>query len=242
MKPIDLASATGPATRTVPSHFMVEGATYERGAELGFQGADFYTGGRGGVLGDVHGDVVAAAFVFFEPGHVREGWDRAGAVTDRATAAAEFAACGYQWARHHLTGEDLDVVAELGTKVVQAANPALAPIFAAWRALPVPTDRAAAAFHQLNALRELRNAMHGAAILTAGLSSVEAVAVRAPEMAALFGWQELPQAGELEPRWAKAEVATDIAMAHVLSVLSDDEGEAFAWPVPSCSRSRNRSR
>ncbi len=179
MNPIDLASATGPAVSKVPSHFMVEGATYQRGAELGFEGADFYTGGRGGVLGDVHGDVVAAAFVFFEPSQVREGWDRAGAVTDRATAAAEFAACGYQWARRHLTGEELDVVAELGAKVVDAASPALTPVFAAWRLLPVPTDRAAAAFHQLNALRELRNAMHGAAILTAGLTPVEAVAVRA---------------------------------------------------------------
>ncbi len=87
MNPIDLASATGPATAKVPSHFMVDGATYQRGAELGFQGADFYVGGRGGVLGDVHGDVVAAAFIFFEPNHLRECWDRAGSVTDRATAA-----------------------------------------------------------------------------------------------------------------------------------------------------------
>ncbi len=119
-------------------------------------------------------------------------------------------------------------MAELGAKVVDAASPALAPMFAAWRVRPAPDDRAAAAFHQLDALRELRNALHGAAVLTAGLTPVEAVAVRSPAMAALFGWTELPQIDTLEPRWAKAEAATDVAMGEVLSVLSEDEGEAFA--------------
>lgn len=228
MKPTDLASATGPATSLVSSFFMMDGATYQRGAELGFAGADFYTGGRGGVLGDVHGDIVAAAFIFFEPTYLRESWDRAGAVTDRATAASEFAACGYEWARHHLSGDALDVVADLGAKVVAAASPAVAPMFAAWRTLPIPEDRAAAAFHQLNALRELRNAMHGAAVFTAGLTALEAVAVRHPEMAALFGWTDVPPADTFEPRWALAEDATDLAMGQALSVLSDAEGEAFA--------------
>ena len=59
----------------VGSHFMLDGNTYKRGAELGFQGLDFYATGRGGVLGDVDADVVAAAFAFFEPGQVRTQWD-----------------------------------------------------------------------------------------------------------------------------------------------------------------------
>ena len=70
MNPIDLGRATAPAIHDLPSKFMLDGATYVRGAELGFEGMDFYAAGRGGVLGDVTADVVAAAFVFFEPGLV----------------------------------------------------------------------------------------------------------------------------------------------------------------------------
>ena len=46
---------------------MTDPATYAYGAELGFEGMDFYVAGRGGALGDVPADVVAAAFVFFAP-------------------------------------------------------------------------------------------------------------------------------------------------------------------------------
>src|SRR5690606_12848752 len=70
------AEATATAVSTVGSHFMLDAATYGRGAELGFQGIDFYVTGRGGVLGDVDADVVSATFGFFEPGQVRTLWDQ----------------------------------------------------------------------------------------------------------------------------------------------------------------------
>ena len=70
------ATATAGPVSAVGSHFMLDGNTYKRGAELGFQGLDFYAAGRGGVLGDVDADVVAAAFAFFEPGHVRTQWEQ----------------------------------------------------------------------------------------------------------------------------------------------------------------------
>ena len=53
-----------------------------------------------------------------------------------------------------------------------------------------PRSSKALALHRLNALRELRGALHGAAVLTVGLSPVEAIVVRTPAMLPVFGWPE----------------------------------------------------
>ena len=97
--PEEAAEATAPAVSGLSSHFMLDGETYAKGGELGFDGMDFYVAGRGGVLGDVDGDVVSAAFVFFEPGTVRQRWESSRPVMSRADAGAAFARCGHEWAR-----------------------------------------------------------------------------------------------------------------------------------------------
>ena len=74
--PEQAAHETRKVVVTLASRFMTDPATYVRGAELGFEGMDFYASGRGGVLGDVTADVAAAAFVYFELGVVREAWAR----------------------------------------------------------------------------------------------------------------------------------------------------------------------
>ena len=236
MKPIDLGRATRPAITTISSKFMLDGPTYVRGAALGFEGADFYVAGRGGALGDVAADVVAAAMVFFEPGLVRAAWERTAPIMSRADAAAAFADCAHVWAREHFDDEDLAVagtVVELGAKVVAGTSPAGAPLFAAWRALPTPTDTLAAAVHTLNALRELRAAYHGGAVLAAGLSVPEAMAVSSPAMAPLFGWNDpLPPAAPFQAQWDTAEAGTDLAIGLALAILTDSDQEAF---VSACA-------
>ena len=62
MDALTAATATAAAVTQLGSHFMVAGATYQRGAALGFGGLDFYVTGRGGVLGDVARQADAAAF------------------------------------------------------------------------------------------------------------------------------------------------------------------------------------
>ena len=86
----------------------------------------------------------------------------------------------------------LATLAALLGRVVEAASVAGAPLFAGWRTLPEPDDAPALALHRLNALRELRGALHGAAVLTVGLSPVEAIVVHTPGMIPVFGWQEVP--------------------------------------------------
>jgi hypothetical protein len=222
MDALAAATSTATAVSTVGSHFMLDGNTYKRGAELGFQGLDFYIAGRGGVLGDVDADVVSAAFTFFEPGAVRTLWEQGRSVLPVGEAAREFAACCAAWADANLP-DDLDAtrLAALAGQVVAAARPACAAVFAGYRALPVPEGPKAAAVHQMNALRELRLGLHGAAVIAAGLSPLQALSVKSPQMAPLFGWAELADVTDLQAVWDGAEARTNAAIAHAYDGLDD---------------------
>lgn len=229
MTPDAVASATATAVSSLPSHFMTDPDTYARGAELGFDGLDFYTAGRGGALGDVSGDVVAAAFVFFRPATVRDAWERARKVTAPAEAARHFAGAGHAWADAHLTDDaDLDRLADLLGTMIVGANPAGAPLFAAWRDQPEPgPDRPRArVLHRLNVLRELRGALHGAAVLAHGLTPHQAVSIRQPYMLGIFGWGDPHpdvEGGTDQSEWAASEAATDRALAPVYGSLDETE-------------------
>jgi hypothetical protein len=209
----------------IPGRFMMDPTTFRRGAELGFEGMDFYVAGRGGTIGDVDADVVAAALIFFAPEVVRQAWDRSAAVMPRAQAAVEWCACGHEWARAHFgSGPDYARLAELLGRVVAGADLAAAPVFAGLRALGEPVDAKALAQHRLNALRELRGALHGAAVLTVGLSPIEAVMVRSPGVAGVFGWREpYPDPVAARERWQLAEARTDRMVGRALAVLSEAE-------------------
>ncbi len=229
MTPEVTATATAGAVSSFTSNFMLDGDTYKRGAELGFDGVDFYTAGRGGVLGEVAGDVVAAAFVFFNPESVRATWERTQPVLPRAATAAEFAACLHRWTDRLTDDVDWARLAELTGTVVANANPAAAPIFAAWRGLDEPADPKQLAAHRMNALRELRMALHGAAVVAAGLRPVEALAIKTPYMATIFGWTDgLPEVDGLQPAWDAAETATNNTFGMALAVLDASELDTLA--------------
>jgi hypothetical protein len=227
MDPLDAAIASGDSINGLGSHFMLDLGTYAYGNELGFDGIDFYLAGRAGVLGDVPGSVVAAALVFFEPGYVAQSWARSASVMPRAQAAAEFAGVGHRWAEEKLP-DDLDCarLADLAGRVADAASVAGAPLFAGWRELDEPgLDRPKAlALHRINALRELRGAMHGAAVLTQGIHPHAAVARRTPYMLGVFGWQEPhPDKAEVRDPWAEAQAATERALAPAYGALDAAE-------------------
>ena len=225
MTPEETARATAGDIGGLAAAFMLDPATYQRGGELGFEGLAFYVAGRAGVLGDVDADVAASAMTFLAPATVRTAWDQARTVLPPLESAKAFAACGHGWARGHLDeGAPCRRLAELAGAVVSAAGPEGSPIFAGWRQLPEPDDDRALALHRMNALRELRQGLHAAAVLAAGLTPLEAVVVRSPGMVALFGWTEpLPDPEPLRARWEEAEAATDRALARRLEVLTDEE-------------------
>ena len=101
----EAARASTDAVAYLPAGFMLDGATYKRGGELGFDGVDFYTAGRGGALGDVDGSVVAAAFVFFNPATIVERGSAPGRSWRVARRPQAFAGCLDAWAHEHLPDE-----------------------------------------------------------------------------------------------------------------------------------------
>lgn len=223
MDPVTTAARTRDAVVDLPAGFMLDAATYRRGGELGYDGIDFYFAGRGGALGDVDGAVVAAAFVFFNPTVVAEAWDRAGKVAGPRDTALAYSACGSEWAEAHLPADvDYDRLAELAGRVVSASSIGGAPLFAAWAAMPEPSSPAALALHRLNLLRELRGARHGGAVLAAGLTPEQALGVKTPFMAALFGWPEPSEPSpEVAAAWEQAEQLTNRAMAAGFDALDE---------------------
>lgn len=231
MTPEAVATATAAAVGELPSRFMLDPTTYIAAAEAGFEGMDFYAAGRGGALGDVPADVVTAAFVFFEPGLVRQSWERAGTVMTRAEAADRWAASCADWADAHLAAADegdLARLADLVGRMNDAVSPAAAPSFGAWRSRPEPAaDRPRAlALHRLMILRELRGGLHGAACVVHGLSPHLALSIRTPGMLPVFGWDG-PHPDTDDPAahtaWADAEAATDRALAPAYAALTEDE-------------------
>jgi hypothetical protein len=223
--PEQAAHETRDAILAVGGGFMSAPETYTHGSALGFDGVDFYVAGRGGVLGDAPADVVAAAFVFFAPSVVSTSWERSAAVMPRRRAAEAFAECAHMWGRAHLPDDAEHArLAALLERVVSSAPVAAAPLFAGWRLLPEPVDDRALIVHRLNALRELRGALHGAAVITVGLTPFEALAVRSPHRIPVAGWtDDVPDAEPLRDRWALAEARTDRIFGRHLARL--DEGE-----------------
>jgi len=225
----EVAKATAATVSGLSSGFMLDPGTYAAGTERGFAGLDFYFAGRGGVLGDVCADVVTAAMVFFHPDHVRTQWDSCAGIMPREEASAVFAACEARWADEHLAddaGVDWRTLADLAGKVVQGAAAGGAPLFAAWRAVDGPSTEHSprqAALHQMNCLRELRLARHGAAVLVSGLDLGDAVRHRTPYMAAIFGWEEAPLAEDVPSLWDEAERLTNQASGRDYGVLDDAE-------------------
>ena len=231
MDTLEAATASGDAINGLGTQFMLDLNTYVYGNSLGFEGADFYVAGRGGALGDAPAGVVAAAFVFFNPAYIAEAWQRTASTTTRRRAAEEFAGVAHRWAHEHI-GDDVDLarLADLAGRLGDAASPACAPLFAGWRALdePDPHDAKALALHRINALRELRGARHGAAVIAQGIDPHAAVARRTPYMLPVFGWQEPhPDKAEVRDDWAAAQAATERAMAPVYEVLAPAEREEF---------------
>lgn len=231
MEPVEAAAASGAAVEAIASHFMLDMDTYVHGGTLGFEGVDFYVAGRGGVLGDAPGTVVVAAFAFWSPGVVEAAWERSAPVMPRRQAATEFAAVGHRWAEGHLADEvDAARLAELAGTIAEAASVAAAPLFAGWRLIdePGPARPRALALHRMNALRELRGALHAAAVLAQGISPVEAVVTRSPHMLGLYGWPEPhPDPATVRAGWDLAFAATDVALASAYGALSAAERREF---------------
>ena len=228
MTPELTAAACRPAVQELGGAFAECPKTLRRAREMNLTGWAFYVAGRGGALGDVRPDTVAAALGFIAPEAVSDGWEAARRVVTPAEVAARCLVECCRWGT-----ENLDRFATIGRlvglveRVVLAADPAGMPLFAAWRAMPVPADgpgaRAAVLLHLL---REYRCGGHPLAIRAAGLTPLQAI-IAGPEGetgAVAFGWQPpYPPLGPLVRRRAWAEAVTDRIAGDAYRVLDPAE-------------------
>src|SRR5438045_3237653 len=86
--PDHAAAATRSAVHELGGAFAEDPKTLRRARELGLTGWSFYVAGRGGALGEVRPDTVAAALGFIAPDAVRDGWATARRVIPPSQAAA----------------------------------------------------------------------------------------------------------------------------------------------------------
>lgn len=214
MTPDQAAAAAKPSIAVLGDAFNHDPATMRRAREIGLSGWSFYVAGRGGALGDVRVDTVAAALGFIAPSAVHDGWDAARKVAQPSAIAASSLAECCRWGRETLAEiEGLARLIELAERVVIGAEPAGMPLFAAWRAMPIPDDsQGAQAAVLLKLLREHRGAAHLLAVRASSLSPIEAI-ISGPDGeagAAAFGWQPpYPAFEPLVRRRIWAEALTD---------------------------------
>jgi hypothetical protein len=142
------------------------------------EGLDFlqgYVWGRGSVLGEPEGTVVASSFGVFEPGLVASLYDsgRAACPLPRMRAAKERGAVA---SLQQVLG-DADGVAGTVTTLrrgVDAADTSGRPMSAGARAIPWPESDLGQLWHACTILREHRGDGHLAACVAAGLTGLEA--------------------------------------------------------------------
>ena len=138
---------------------------------------DAYFAGRAAPLGRVPAEVVHAIFYNFADGEVARHIPR---VWDIATAEGALAAReqGSVAALRRILGDLADApglarAADLATKAATSAATEGRVLYAALRALPVPTEPVARLWHAATLLREHRGDGHIAALVTEGIGGTE---------------------------------------------------------------------
>ncbi len=154
-------------------------------AELGLTGRAGYFASRSAALGAVPAPVVVATFYNFNPALVHASITEAWSTTDPAAVlAARYAAADR--ALRAVLGEAIDSpemrqAAALSRAAAEtvAGDVTGRPLFAAHAALAWPTEPHLVLWHAQTLLREYRGDAHIAALLTAGLSGIEALVTHA---------------------------------------------------------------
>jgi hypothetical protein len=134
-----------------------------------------YFTSRGSVMGQVPGQVVAAAFAVFNPQIVvpcvELGWSR----TDAATICAARDDGAVAQLRRLLGDhpDGVDRARELLARAVEPLRPEGRPLYAGVRSLKMPSDALAAVWRMGDMLREYRGDSHTTAWVSAGFDATE---------------------------------------------------------------------
>jgi hypothetical protein len=230
--PEQSASASRNAVVKLGGAFAEDPKTLRRARQLGLTAWAFYVAGRAGVLGDVHADTAAAALGFIAPEAVHDGWESARRVTTPSQVAEYHLQECCRWGTEKLDGVPwLGRLIEFAERIVLAADAAGSPLFAAWRAMPVPVDgRGARAAVLLHLMREHRAGASLLATRAGGLTPLEAI-ISGPDGeagAVSYGWQPpYPPYEPLMRRRAWTEAVTDRIVGEAHQALEHTERDEF---------------
>jgi len=234
---IDTVRATSATLGDLGARYMLHPDTSAAGTAAGYaNGMAWYVAGRGGVLGDVHADVVVAAFGFFNPDLIRTMWAK-GLETEGARAAAtRYGQVCAEFGRARLQGVDgLDRFCELAERVVNAVHPSGVSLFAAWRGEPMPTDAPARAYWLIALLREWRGSEHIVAVRASGLTPLQSVLTgydneeRIALAVRMMGYRDVTEdASALKQKRRDAEALTDALLVPGFDALTAEERGEFA--------------
>ena len=134
-----------------------------------------YFASRGSLLGQVSGEVVAAAFAVFNPAAVVPAVQWAWTKVDAATICAARTRGGVGQLERVLgpTPDGLARATDLMARTVEPLRPEGKPLFAGLRALGLPGDPVGDMWRLTDTLREYRGDAHTAAWTSAGLDATE---------------------------------------------------------------------
>jgi hypothetical protein len=199
--------------------------------EFGYPNGYIYYGlGRGGVLGDVDADVIAAAFGFFEPSMVRAIWEAGVGIEGPRNSSRRYGAACASFGRARL-GEWAGSARfiELASKIVAAAPVAGMSLFVGWRGEPRPADDAAHAYFLAHVMREWRGSAHVIAAISTGLTPLESIlsGTGGAATAGLFGWGDsFGDVTHLAGKRNAAELLTDELCAVAIEASLDPSERA----------------
>ena len=197
--------------------------TIGKGKELGLGGMVFYIAGRGGMLGDCEGEVVAAAFGYFNPAVIVSAWDQARATAPiREIGRAHFN-CAADHGRAKLANiPNLKAFVAAAEAVNNAGDPDSMPLYASFKHAEYADDLPGRAMQLVATLREFRGSAHLLAIRAKGLNAKQAHFVKRPSDVKMFGWseEEPPHIDDqVRATMLEIEALTDELVAPAYSVL-----------------------
>ena len=170
--------SAGPARRLrdacepIATHAVWSPGTNTALAAEGLNFLTSYVGGRAVSMGSPVGDVVAAAFAWFEPGLVRALYDAALAAVPRQRLIDVRDEATTRSLRDVLDGADPTEIANLVADAVEPAEGMGRPLFSGLRARGRPADPVRRLWWACDLVREHRGDSHIAAAAAAGIGPV----------------------------------------------------------------------
>lgn len=232
MDSLSLARSMRGSIGMLAMHWLMAPSTNEKAAAAGMpEGIPGYAVGRLGVLGDCPVDNVVGAACFWNPDYMVEQVNAGRAVMSPHEGASIFARICQEWGQDHLEGFDGTLrLGELAEKVVEAASPLGAPMFAGWRDQELPAAGPGRTMQLCQTLRELGFSRFCTAMMASGMSPLEAI-MSGPTgawNAKMFGWPEpYPDGEPMADARNEIEAAANVLHAADFEVLTDDERAEF---------------